>query len=82
MFTPKMAIALRTMNLLRKGGMTGWVCEHCLQHNHGIHPKTLNALEQNGIIHRRVDSKYAGDCGPRMCRLRGRTLAIIEAVRA
>jgi hypothetical protein len=83
MFTPKMAIALRTLNLLRHGGMTGWLSVRDIGSVHGVREVTLRALVRRGVVHTRFNSRMRnGDLIGLEVRLARRTLAILDAVRA
>jgi hypothetical protein len=83
MFTPKLAVAVRVLNLLRKGGMRGWVSARDLQKLHGIDDRTLRALLRRGVVLVRVNHRMRnGETIGVECRLAPKTLAIIDAVRA
>ena len=86
MFTPKMTVAVRTINLLRsapqEAWLDGWIDGRRLKHVHGVARVTLQALKNRGVVRMRIcRDRMSGQIFERWS-LAPSALAIIEAVRA
>lgn len=86
MFTPRMIVAVRTINLLRRSKsdewLGGWIDGRRLKHIHGVRRVTLKALKDRGVVRMRICRDRMSGQNFERWSLSPLALAILEAGRA